>query len=53
MLYGYKGVLGDKIEKKIKSKKCIKCKRVFIETSGTKCPFCGSMLKDSKIIIWN
>lgn len=53
VINGCKGAFGNKIEKKTKSKECSKCKRVFIESTVTKCPFCGCRLKNVKMIIWN
>lgn len=53
MINGNKGVFGDKIEKMTKSKKYSVCRRVFIESTGTKCPFCGSALTSVKMIKWN
>ncbi len=53
MINGNRGAFGDRIEKKLKSKKCSKCRNVFIESARIKCPFCGGRLENVKMIIWN
>lgn len=53
MRNGNKGTIGNRIERRLKSKKCSKCGKLFMESTGTKCPSCGGRLKDTKVIIWN
>lgn len=53
MINGNRGTFGKQLEKRFKTRKCPKCKRVFPESDRIKCLYCGCKLKSVKTIMWD